>query len=166
LVLRNKRDRFMLDYYATYDHDFPHVESPHHLIWCTVMEHIAYNNQLTIYNHWQVFFYEANLVTSQLAFIPNHMDHVINNLLTGYHDLPFYTVPSACYYETRNVHAYDTMHPTYVHREYTMSPQCVHPFSTSYTDHRENMLSQQRPLPPPPLQEWPIKSDSAPTCRH
>jgi hypothetical protein len=56
LVLRNQRDRFMLDYYATHENDFPHVQSTHHLIWRTVMEHIAYNNQQTVHDHWQVLF--------------------------------------------------------------------------------------------------------------
>jgi hypothetical protein len=69
------------------------------------------------------------------------MDNVINNLLSGYHDLPFYAIPSARYYETRNIYAYDTLRPTYVHREYPMIPQTEHTFSTSYTDYRDNMLS-------------------------
>jgi hypothetical protein len=35
LVLRNQRGRFMLDYYDTCNHDFPQVQSTHHLIWST-----------------------------------------------------------------------------------------------------------------------------------
>ena len=40
LVLQNQRDRFMLDFYDGY-----HTQATNHLIWRTVINHIAYQNQ-------------------------------------------------------------------------------------------------------------------------
>lgn len=89
------------------------------------------------------------------------MDHVVRHLLAGYHDLPFYAVPSSCIYETHIAATFDTLQPMYVHREHAMSPQRVslqheHPAFPSYNVHRANMLLQQVPQPAPPLQKWPI----------
>jgi len=81
LALRNQRDRFILDYYDSYDHDFPHVQLTHHLIWRTVLEHVSYNNKRSNFNQWQVLFYESNLLESRLPYIPSHMDNVITTCL-------------------------------------------------------------------------------------
>ena len=64
-------------------------------------------------------------------------------------------------YETTNASTYDTLQPTYVHREHAMSPQRLspqsgHPAFPSYTELRATMLLRQIPQPPPPLQTWPI----------
>jgi len=120
------------------------------------MEHIAYNNHRNNYNQWQVLFYEANLLESRLPYIPSHMDNVINHLLAGYHDFPFYNIPRSRVYETQSPHTYDTLQRTYMHRQYAMTPQSLHHDLPSFSEHRANMLSRQWPLPPLPLQGWPI----------
>jgi hypothetical protein len=159
LVLRNPHDRFMLDYYDTYDHNFPHVQSTHRLIWRTVLEHIAYNNQYITRGQWQMIYHEANNIESQLAFMPNHMDNVINRLLAGYQDLPLWAVPSSSTYATGDPDTYDTLNAEYKHRSH---PMIEHPGEftfLSYTDQRTQMISKQSPLPSPPLQGWPIDRD-------
>jgi hypothetical protein len=158
LVLRNQHDRFMLDYYDTYDHDFPHV-STHRLIWRTVLEHIAYNNQRLTRGQWQVLYHEANSIESHLTLMPTHMDHVINRLLAGYQDLPLWAIPSSSTYATGNPDTYDTLNASYEHRAH---PMIEHPGQLtllSYTEHRTQMVSKQIPLPSPPLQGWPIDRD-------
>ena len=128
LVLRNQRDRFMLDYYDGYNLENPHLQSTHHLIWRTVITHIDYQNQRYNNCQWQMLFHEENLVVSQLPYIPTHVDNVINHLLAGYHGLPFYVVPSSRIYETPDASTYDTLQPMYMHREHAMkSPLLLKP---------------------------------------
>jgi hypothetical protein len=50
-----------------------------------------------------------------LPFVPTHVDHLDHHLLAGYHDLPFYAVPSSRIYETQNAQTFDTLQPMYVH---------------------------------------------------
>ena len=161
LVLQNQRDRFMLDFYDGYHLESPHTQATNHLIWRTVINHIAYQNQRYNNSQWQMLFHEENLIVSQAPYIPSHIDHVVHRLLAGYHGLPFYVVPSSRIYETTNASTYDTLQPTYVHREHAMSPQRLspqsgHPAFPSYTELRATMLLRQIPQPPPPLQTWPI----------
>jgi len=108
-----------------------------------------------------MLFHEDALVTSRFPYIPTHVDHVVNRLLAGYHDLPFYVVPSSHIYDTNDASTYDTLQPMYVHREHAMSlqrlsQQCGHPAFPSYTELRTNMLFKQIPQPAPELQTWPI----------
>jgi len=108
-----------------------------------------------------MLFHEDTFVTSCSPYIPTHVDHVVNRLLAGYHNLPFYVVPSSRIYETTDASTYDTLQPMYVHREHAMSPQrlspqCGHPAFPSYTELRANMLFKQIPQPAPELQTWPI----------
>ena len=56
LVLRNKRDRFMLDYYDGYNLENPHLQSTHHLTWRNVITLIAYQNQRYNNCQWQKLF--------------------------------------------------------------------------------------------------------------
>ena len=84
LVLRNQRDRFMLDYYDGYNLENPHLQATHHLIWRTVLTHIAYQNQRYNNSQWQMLFHEETLVVSQAPYIPTHVDNVVHRLLAGH----------------------------------------------------------------------------------
>ena len=67
LLLRNQRDRFMLDMYDSLRHDHPTSQATHRLIWRTVIQRIARNNQRQDYNAWRLAFYEENLLEQRTA---------------------------------------------------------------------------------------------------
>ena len=149
LLLRNQRDRFMLDMYDSLGHDHPTSQATHRLIWRTVIQHIARNNQREDYNAWRVAFYEENLLEQRSAQPPNEIDNVILAVLSGYHDRAFHPVPSSAIYATHCAYTYDTLRRDYPHRQHPMSRYHDHqPFATTH-ENRADMAVRQALVNPP-----------------
>lgn len=157
LLLRNQRDRFLLDYYIAQNLPQPHSQATHNLLWRTVLNHVAYNNQRSDYDLWRVSFWDEDRAQQRLPQVPNDTDAIVDHLLQGYHNRPLHPVPrSPTSYRTYDPTSYDTMRPDFRPRQHLLRPSSPHDGLPSAFENRSWMLQQQYIVEPPPPQHEPI----------
>ena len=121
LLLRNQRDRMLLDYYQRYIIDYPFGMNANMSIWRQVFHHIAYDNQIIEADLWMLTVSEQLEESSSDIFEPTVVDLVIFHILNYFDDEPLMPVPCSTIYNTRDPSTYDTLRFDYEQRKYPMS---------------------------------------------
>jgi hypothetical protein len=102
LLLRNQRDRMLIDYYQNLNIDYPYGSIENKSIWRQVFHHIACDDQNIDSGLWILKvteqIQEDNL---SLMDIPTVVDKVIVHILDYYEDEALMPVPASIIYNTR-----------------------------------------------------------------
>lgn len=92
LVLRNQRDRLLLDYYQRLDINFPSDKNENQSIWRQVLHHVAFNNQLIESQLWILNISEQIKIDCNRTDEPTYVDKFIGHIINCYDDEPFMPV--------------------------------------------------------------------------
>jgi len=122
LLLRNQRDRMLLNYHQNLNIDHPYGSIENKSIWRQVFHHIAFDDQNIDSGLWILKvteqIQEDNL---SLMDIPTVVDKVIVHILDYYEDEALMPVPASIIYNTRDPTTYETLRFDYEQRKYPMT---------------------------------------------
>ena len=121
LLLRNQRDRILLDYFQRLNIDYPFGQNANMSIWRQVMNNIAYDNQKLDYDMWIFEVFEQLERDSSLTDEPSYIDVLIYHILKYFDDEPLMSFPSSTIYNTQDPLTYDTLCFDYEPRKYSMT---------------------------------------------